>query len=260
MSLGLSLISIGQVRPHAKWGMPSHRHDFHELIAVTGGAMTVRFPGATVEARRGTVLFYAAGVPHEEINDRRDPVHTFFISFRCPHADKLVPASAHDSGCRIGQALRELFEERHTGGPWVDAWRGSTAEAALARYLRLASYREPGLVELTRAYMRQHLARSISLDDLASAAGLTRFHFAREYRRLAGRPPMDDLRHLRAEAARDLLLNSRRSPKEVALAVGFANQPHLTRMMRRYLGATPAEIRRKVPRRLRLRYEDHSPQ
>jgi len=251
----LSLVSIGQVRPNPCWGMPPHEHAFHELIAVVGGHMTVHMPGQRFDAGPGTVLFYPAGVWHEEKSDRRRPVHTYFISFRCPISDAKVEWMARDPEGKTGDLLGWLFRERH--GALIDDWRAVVAEAALLHYLRLVSYQEPDLVARTHAFMRSHLGEPIGLDSLAKAANLSRFHFAHEFRRMAGCPPMDDFRRMRAEAARDLLLDSNLHPKEIALEVGFANHPHLTRMMRRYLSTTPSACKRRVRRNRLVQIEDH---
>jgi len=255
MNYRLSLVSIGQVRTNPNWRMPPHEHAFHELIAVVGGRMTVRMPGHRFEAGAGTVLFYPAGVWHEERSDRRRPVHTYFISFRCPISDVKVAWMARDPEARTGDLLGWLFRERH--GALIDDWRAAVAEAAFLHYLRLVSYREPDLVVRTREFMRSNLGAAVGLDALARAANLSRFHFAHEFRKLAGRSPMDDFRRMKAEAARDLLLDSNLHLKEIAHEVGFANHPHLTRMMRRYLGTTPSACKRRVRRNRLVQIEDH---
>jgi len=258
MNAALSLVSIGQVRPNPQWGMPSHQHDFHELIAVVGGRMTVRMPGQETRARRGTVLFYPAGVPHEEINDGSHPAHSFFTSFCCPSLDTKVAWSAFDPNGRIGVLLGWLFEERHAASPMTDEWRVALVRTALLHYLRLVSYTEPGLVEMAREFMRSRLGCKTSLDEIAEAVGLTRFHFARQYKRLAGSTPMNDFRRIRAEAARDLLLDSNLVPKEIAASVGFANHPHLSRMMRRYLDTTPAAVKSRISNGHAVKIEDYT--
>jgi AraC-like DNA-binding protein len=258
MSYKLSLVSIGQVRPNPQWAMPSHSHDFHELIAIVGGRMTIRMPGRQFEARPGTVMFYPAGIWHEETSDSRRPVHTFFISFHCAGIDSRMPWTAQDAERKIGRLFEWLFAERHGNWVQIDAWRSALAETAFLHYLRLVSYREADLVERARTFMRSQLGKPVALEDVATAVGLTRFHFAREYRKLSGRTPMDDYRRIKAEAARDLLLDSDLHPKKIAAEVGFANHPHLSRLMKQYLGTTPSDFKRRVRRPAQpVKIEDH---
>ncbi len=258
MTYQLSLVSIGQVRPNPHWCMPPHQHDFHELIAVVGGRMTVHMPARRIDAKAGTVLFYPAGIWHEEKSDSRRPVHTYFISFHSPGLAPKVAWTAQDSSRKIGALFEWLFQERHGTWPQIDDWRTAIAETAFLHYLRLVSYREADLIERSRTFMRSRLGKPVSLDDVAKAAGLTRFHFSREYKKLAGRPPMDDFRRIKAEAARDLLLDSNLHPKQIAAEVGFANHPHLSRAMRHYLGTTPSDFKRRVRHPHRpIKIEDH---
>ncbi len=253
-----TLISIGQVRPNPRWGMAPHRHDFHELIAVMGGRMKVTMPGRQFDARAGSVLFYPAGVWHEERSDPRAPVRTFFISFRCGGINPQTAWHTRDAAREIGTLFAWLFRERHSSWPQIAAWRAALAQTAFLRFLSLVSYREPDLVERSRAFMRERLGKAIMLTDIARAAGLSRFHFARQYKKLSGVSPMDDCRRIKAEAARDLLLDSNLHPKQIAGEIGLANQAHLARTMRRYLGTTPSDFRRRVtPRQTQIRIEDH---
>lgn len=86
-------------------------------------------------------------------------------------------------------------------------------------------------------------ARVRTLDDLADAAGLSRYHFARRFRRETGVPPWEFVRRVRTERALRLLEEGR-PPAEVAFETGFADQAHLTRTLRQRDGRTPAEVRR----------------
>jgi AraC family transcriptional regulator len=82
-----------------------------------------------------------------------------------------------------------------------------------------------------------------SLDDLARVAGLSRYHFARRFRRETGETPWRFVRRQRVERA-VRLLEEGRPPAEVAFETGFADQSHLTRTLREYDGRTPGDVRR----------------
>ena len=82
----------------------------------------------------------------------------------------------------------------------------------------------------------------VTADDLAAAAGCSRFAAYRAFRSAFGLPPSDYQRQLRLRAARTLLAAGTPAA-EAAAAVGFADQAHLTRWFRRYYGITPGEYR-----------------
>jgi AraC-like DNA-binding protein len=78
----------------------------------------------------------------------------------------------------------------------------------------------------------------LTADDLAAAAGCSRFAAYRAFSRAYGLAPSDYQRQLRIRAARGLL-SAGVSPAQAAAEAGFADQAHLTRWFRRYYGVTP---------------------
>lgn len=98
-------------------------------------------------------------------------------------------------------------------------------------------------------YIHAHLADSVSLADLAREAGLSPFHFARQFRRTTGLPPHEYVTRCRVERARELLVRPGLGIADVAVQVGFCDQSHLARHYKRIFGLTPAAFARSVSRR-----------
>ncbi len=92
-------------------------------------------------------------------------------------------------------------------------------------------------------YVGTHFDHCISLSDLARVAGLSRMHFAAQFRAATGYRPREYLLHQRIEHAKSLLSNSKTSLAEVALAVGFCTQAHFSTVFKRITGDTPARWR-----------------
>src|SRR5690242_14691513 len=82
----------------------------------------------------------------------------------------------------------------------------------------------------------------LTADDLAAAAGCSRYAAYRAFRQAYGLSPSDYQRQLRVRTARRLL-SAGAAPAEVAADAGFADQAHLTRWFRRYYGVTPGAYR-----------------
>jgi AraC family transcriptional regulator len=87
-----------------------------------------------------------------------------------------------------------------------------------------------------------NLPQPLSLDQLAQVAGISPFHFAREFKRITSETPHQFVLARRLERARELLERSGLSVGEVAAEVGFSDQSHLTRWFRRRFGAPPARF------------------
>ncbi len=93
--------------------------------------------------------------------------------------------------------------------------------------------------------MDEHLDGAISITDVASACGLSTDHFIRAFRRRMRTTPHRWLVERRVERAR-LLLRGSGSLAEIALACGFADQSHFTRVFTRMVGCPPGAWRRAI--------------
>lgn len=94
-----------------------------------------------------------------------------------------------------------------------------------------------------RDYVRTHLNRRISLDDLANTVALSRFHFARRFRRSTGTSPHEFLLGQRVERCKAMLARTDVPLVDIAARCGFADQSHMTRVFKNHVGTTPARYR-----------------
>ena len=92
--------------------------------------------------------------------------------------------------------------------------------------------------------MESRLDGAISLDELASLAGISPTHFSRAFRMSTGHPPFEWLLLRRIERAKTLLSKSGTEIRDVAQLVGFSAQPQFTTAFRRVTGTTPAKWRK----------------
>ena len=90
-------------------------------------------------------------------------------------------------------------------------------------------------------------AEPLGVEDLAAAAGLSRAHFSREFRRAFGEPPHGYLLTRRLERAAALLRNTDRPVAEVCLDVGLTSVGSFTTSFKRTFGKTPTAYRQSFP-------------
>jgi len=88
---------------------------------------------------------------------------------------------------------------------------------------------------------------SLDVDDLARAAGLSRAHFSREFRRAFGEPPHAYLLTRRLERAAALLRSTDNSVAEICLAVGLQSIGSFTTSFTRTYGKSPTAYRDSFP-------------
>ena len=93
-------------------------------------------------------------------------------------------------------------------------------------------------------YIEEHLDADPSLEQLAAVAGLSPYHFARQFKAATGLPPHQFVIARRVERARQLLqAGTDVSLAEVAAEVGFCDQSMFTRHFKRLVGVTPGQFR-----------------
>ncbi|MCU0888776.1 MAG: AraC family transcriptional regulator [Rubritepida sp.] len=93
------------------------------------------------------------------------------------------------------------------------------------------------------ALVEARLAQPLTLDEMAGAAGLSRYHFCRAFRAATGRTPHAFLLDRRLERAKALLRGPRIPVAEVARQSGFASPSRFGEVFRRETGATPSAWR-----------------
>jgi AraC-like DNA-binding protein len=120
-------------------------------------------------------------------------------------------------------------ERRTFPGPARSHFRGGLAGSVLRRI---------------RAYIDAHIGEHISLEDLAHQAGVSRFHFARQFRLSTGESPMGYVRRVRIERSKSILQSRETTIAEVAATLGFSDQSHFTRTFGRLVGVSPGSFAR----------------
>ena len=102
----------------------------------------------------------------------------------------------------------------------------------------------PGDPRVRFAIERVHAsyADPIQVDDLAAAAGMSRFHFSRLFRESTGFSPYQYLIRTRALRAAGLLRGGKTSVTEAAFAVGFGDLGRFARSFRAVVGTSPAQV------------------
>ena len=90
-------------------------------------------------------------------------------------------------------------------------------------------------------------AESLAVDDLARAAGLSRAHFSREFRRAFGESPHAYLLTRRLERAAALLRTTDRSVLDICTSVGLSSLGSFNTSFKRIYGMTPTTYRASYP-------------
>jgi AraC-like DNA-binding protein len=228
--------------------MDMHIHrDFHELAVLAEGHLeTTLSNGNRLNAEKGDILIYPKGLSHRPWFDGDGVLH--MLLFRWNGGEEIsrieAPEVRVDSG-RIRHQLEWLLEvlpcrDQHD----LDALE-SISRTVLHELGRLpaATADDEQMLARVQTYMRSNLTRKISLEDLALAAGLSKYYFLRRFKKLTGKTPMTALTEFRVETATELIRQTQLSMDSIAMQVGLADASHLSHCFVRVTGQSPSQWR-----------------
>ena len=107
------------------------------------------------------------------------------------------------------------------------------------------------------AYISEHFTEEISLEDIASFAGYSKYHFARIFNEYTGESFYQYLQQKRINFAQTLLSNPTLSMIDIAYQAGFASSTAFTRAFRKSTGYTPSQFRLLDEERYPIRGNTH---
>ncbi|HEX8355297.1 MAG TPA: AraC family transcriptional regulator [Pyrinomonadaceae bacterium] len=221
--------------------------------------------GAALLAAPGDALSAASAGAAEYVLVQLSPVFVADCAARAglSRTDLVVTFRAREVGGdeRLARLARDLSEELREEAAGQGLVVAALVEQALVHLLRrYANLRRSAHLELSRAglvdrrirlaveLMHAHLDRDLSLEEIASAAHLSPFHFARLFKKLAGATPHAYLASLRAARAQALLAETDLPVTEVGARVGYMSSSHFARAFRQATGISPSAYRKALVR------------
>jgi AraC family transcriptional regulator len=186
------------------------------------------------------------------------------VRARLTRADARItfPSSVARQDVRLARLARDLSEELSEQTAGQELVVGALIEQLTVHLLRRhANIRRSDELELSRVglvdrrlrraveLMHAHLDRNLPLEEIAAAAHLSPFHFARLFKKLTGATPHAYLAALRAGRAQTLLAETDLSIIEVGARVGYSSPSHFAKAFRHATGLSPRAFRAALVRR-----------
>lgn len=232
---------------------PPHTHDTWTLLLVDDGVVAYDLDRHRHGALGGLVTLLPPHVPHDGRAATAGGFRKRVIYLEQDQLDaSLIGAAVDHPGFRdpvLRARIAALHEPlAHAGDELEAESRLALVRERLGRQLRHevdapAVLADRTLARQLRELLDARVVDGISLDAAATLLGATPTHLVRAFGREFGIAPHRYLTGRRLDRARRLLLDGERAA-DVAAAVGFYDQAHLTRHFRRLLGVTPGAYAR----------------
>ncbi|MFV0399758.1 MAG: helix-turn-helix domain-containing protein [Oscillospiraceae bacterium] len=234
-----------------------HIHQQAEMVLVQKGSLTIQVEGQEQSLGPGEL---AAIFPNTVHSYRSDGESSALFAIYSPTLvgeysrtlTAMRPSSPFISAERLHPEVRYVMNA-------LEGWRED--DRLLRGYLilltgrilesleleRLSRHREDSLLQQQLGYIDEHFRENITLEDVAKALGVSRYHLSRGFVRSVGCSLSVYLGALRARYAESMLLSAPdASVTEVCFASGFDSLSTFYRAFRQNYGETPGSYKRRV--------------
>jgi len=253
---------------------PWHWHDAFEIDYIEQGCVEFRTMGKRIVLNRGDVVFINSGVIHAYQSLDQEACTNYAQIFDVQYLSGMynsileqkyvLPVRESEmqfysfspnSPRRVSMASAltdavQLCEEEPFGyefdvrGELCEFWKGLFLET---EEMRAGAERRSTIdverIKLMMAYIQDHYAERITLDDIAKAAGISSRECTRCFNRCLSMTPIQYVTRYRLRVAADMLLHTSDSILVISEACGFSSAGYFSRTFSDYLGCTPREYR-----------------
>lgn len=101
------------------------------------------------------------------------------------------------------------------------------------------------LIDSVKDYMKRNLTRTLTLEEIAAAVGMSKFALCHYFQKHQQRSVMEELKRLRISHAKRLLLYSSYGVEQIGRMCGFDSHSYFSLRFRELCGCTPLEYRKK---------------
>ena len=225
-----------------------HEHPVGSIDFVLGGGGDGTYGKRDVQSSPGLVGFFRDGMRHR-FRSGATGIRTMHVVIPAEMLNEI--SGLRDTGVEelehtraVGLASRvlvELTQPDRSSGLAME----SLAYELLDEVAGVASRpaRRAGWIGVVRDYLYEVHDQSVSLDELADAAGVSRGHLARGFRASMWMTIGEYHRRIRISRAAKALAHTNESIARIACGAGFVDQAHFTRAFRSHVGQTPGVFR-----------------
>ena len=245
---------------------PRHIHDDLVIAITQSGAGRAETSGLSDYAGPNTLWISGAGEYHAGLVCEKGPwrYKALYIS---PSAIREVASTISENSQQIFSVPHQILENSSLSHAFLTFYEtiksGASKEELHSVWVEVVgiflitsnssdSISEPALNKKEEArilrvveLLREEFNQPITLQEMASIANLSRFHFLRLFKTTIGLSPHRYLNQIRVATAKNLL-DQGYAPADVACRVGFCDQSHLNRLFKQVFAVTPGEYSQSV--------------
>lgn len=276
--LDFILLNIGYAEHFADWNWKNVNSPFVRLHYVTKGNAKIMFKDETFEMKQNHIYLTPSYTQHSYFCDGEFCVYYIHLYEKPENTYSIFEKFSFPFEIKTDELLHKLIQRLHTLNPGRELSKydpslyDNTQELIknisidygnsvatkfesqaiinliLSRFVHLAKVKiETRDERITHVlnYIHTHIEKSITLEELANQAHVSKDHLIRMFKNQLGCTPIRYINQKKIEKAQLLILVNKRSLKNVAYSLGFDNMPYFNRLFKQTTGETPSAYRKK---------------
>lgn len=247
----------------------NHYHPFYELIHINSGSVRFLLKDMLYNLEKGDTLLIAPGELHHPQLYSDVSCDVTYIYFKSSHIQQDVidvfrQKYSGGSTSYIGTVpsvyqneLTHLFTRLQVEGNSIDELSPHFMSLQLSEILlffmrhsilgceelEISSTSEADILKATK-YIYQHYRRPLTLDEIASIAGLSPTYFSKKFKQVTGIGFKEYLNYIRLKNAAAALYSTDSTITEIALEYGFSDSNYFKDLFKKEYGVSPREYRK----------------
>lgn len=235
-------------------GCPCNLHRNPEFLFVSGGEGQVRNGDEILNVSEGDLVAVNPYSLHQVMSGDKLEMYCLIVDTDFCTANRLnldiitFPSLIRDEEVRkrYGRVVKE-YEKKESFA--VAGIRCAVFELMLDLFRRFGqpcdhqaeSKSSFEFVRKAMEYIKEHIGEKLTVSDIATNSGFSKFYFLRRFREATGMTVVEYINTLRCEYAKELLNNGQYNIKQTALMCGFENFSYFTNVFKKYTGVLPSE-------------------
>lgn len=259
----VQILWVGRSRVESMAEVKGHSHPYYHLFLISSGTILLSVAGEDIVLQAGQGLVVPENTEHAYVNQSGDEAAYLELKFAIP-SSSLNAQMKRVGVCRFdepaaGLLCEQIVQEYSDLGGQADASAASYLLALIYMLTRTNRYEKQRdfryidaetcspLTQKIVAYLEEHYAENVSLDDMAEALGRGKTNLCVTFKKDTQSTIWSCLNLIRVRRAAELITYGDYSLQQVGALCGFSSVSHFNRIFLKYAGVTPGQCRRAYP-------------
>ena len=252
------LLNVASARYGGDWHSVPHTHSHMELFYIVGGKGQFLIEDQLHPVSANNLVIINPNVSHTEVSLNAQPLEYIVLGIEGvelatgENTDGNYDILDHFESMEISSCLRNILREMELKNTGYEDICQAYMEILIIRLMRnttLAVLTSPQVIPDNRQcaavkrYIDLHFKESLTLDQLAEQAHMSKYYLSHAFKREYGVSPINYMTHKRIEESKYLLAETDLSLSQIAHLLGFSSLSYFSQVFRRTQSVTPLEYR-----------------